>query len=176
MIINKYILISICLLFLGCTTPKFYSELKSTYNGKKTDTREDKEVLKKLKTELNNSSHIIYVYMPDYTAASDMNRGFIYDVDNAQYYNIIFNEGKNIDISKTEYPKGTYEIFIIEKYLIGEYDYLKKLNEKYFTSKGKTTNTIYDINLKTNEYKRFVFYNFPFEDGKPSDGMQSPLN
>ena len=176
MIINKYILISICFIFLGCSTPKFYSELKSTYKDKKIDTREDKEVLKKLKAELNNSSHIIYVYMPGYTATSDMTRGFIYDVDNAQYYNIIFNGGKDIDISETEYQKETYEIFVIEKYLIGEYEYLKKLNEKYFTSKGKTTNTIYDINLKTNEYKRFVFYNFPFDNGKPSDGMESPFN
>jgi len=71
----KYFIMSIvAIFFISCGTPKFYSEIISTYpEGKQDDyimkssIKPHRLILHKLEMSLKNSNHIIYHYAPDAT-------------------------------------------------------------------------------------------------------------
>ena len=169
------IITSIVLIILlsGCQSNRFYKTVR-TLKFEKTSKysrlfdNDQKRIFTKLKKELKNTNHIIYLYMPDYKAMSREDRGFIFDVDNGDYFSIIFGKDNAI-VEKTEYPKDSYEAFALEKYLDKKYEYLQNLYKDYVSPLGAAENTIYDINLKEKKYTQLSFYNFPFLDGKPSD-------
>src|SRR5690606_42071780 len=84
------LLILVC---LGCTTPKFYTEIESTYSKEKKDDYVSKSSIKHhkivfgaLKDKLKNSEHIIYHYAPNAEWNRIESSGVVYDVDNSKYY------------------------------------------------------------------------------------------
>lgn len=167
--------ISIC---FGCTAPKFYTELISTYpSGKKDDyvmnssISPHKLVLNALKDKLQNTAHIIYHYAPNPEWDSKEFSGVVYDVENDKYY--YFENSKEhprkLSVSENyQHPDDNYYKFVIDNFRKGKIDYLKKLGEISNLSGYTAHEAIYDIDLKNGTNKRYTFGDFLFMNGKPT--------
>lgn len=168
------IVLSIC---YGCSTPKFYNEIISTYpEGKQDDyvmkssIKPHKLVLRKLEKSLKNSNHIIYHYVPEATWYSKEFSGIVFDVENNKYYYFTNsrNRPRKVQVDTVyKYSNDNYYKFIIENYCQGKIDYLKKLGKISNHSGYRTSVVIYDINLKSDTIQRYTFRDFLFLDGKP---------
>lgn len=175
------IVLSIC---YGCSTPKFYNEIKSTYESydtlvsiygkdavRKSSFDPHKLVMKKLSSYIQNSNHIIYHYSRT-TRKWKGNEfsGVVFDVENNKYYYVTNSENRPRKIQMDtvyKYPDDNYYKFNIDNYRQGKIDYLKKLGEISNHSGYRTSEVIYDINLKSDTMQRHTFEDFLFLDGKP---------
>jgi len=179
------ILIILVISIISCGTPKFYNEIKSTYEsydflvskyGKEAVNKSSydphKLVLNKLSSYLHNSNHIIYHYSRTTTKWKGKEfSGVVYDVDNNKYYYVYNNEITprkiKVDFVYMNQDDNYYK-FIIQNYLKGKIDYLKKLGEFSNHSGYRISEVIYDINLKYDTIQKHVFSDFFFMDGKPT--------
>jgi len=169
------LLILVC---LGCTTPKFYTEITSTYPKEKKDDyllkssiKPHKIVFRTLEDKLKNSKHIIYHYAPNAEWDSKEFSGVVYDVDNNKYYyfeNSKKHPSKLIVSDVYQYPNDNYYKFVIDNFRNGKIEYLKKLGEISGHSGVRTEEVIYDINLNEKKSNRYVFQDFLFMNGKPT--------
>ena len=172
---KKRILISSILLlaFVSCSSPKFFKEINSTYNTEEGSKRSSfdphKLVLNKLEKELKNTDHIIYYFSPSNDWNSNVFSGALFDMDSKLYF--YFENTKNnprkVKISRVfGFPNDNYYKFVIDKYMEGEIEYLKKLGKSNISG-VRTTQTIYDIDLIGSKVKKETFKNFLFLNGKP---------
>lgn len=173
----------ICFILSSCSSPKFFTEIKSTYKSKEDLVKEygvesvskskfdpHKLILSKLSEKLKKTNHIIYYYSPENTWNSDKFYGAIFDVQNNKY--IYFenkeNRPRKLIITDTfEYPDDNYYKFVIEKFREGKIEYLKKLGNNNISG-VRTIEIIYDINLTSEKTKKITFQNFLFMNGKPT--------
>lgn len=184
-----YILLFISLFFIGCSTPRFYPEIASTYenydtlvskHGKEAVSKSSfdshKLVMRKLSSYLKNSDHIIYHYSRTTRKWRGKEfSGVVYDVDNKKYYYFKNSEEHPRKLSVTEnypYPNDNYYKFVIDNFRKGRIDYLKKLGEASNLSGIRTTKVIYDINLRKGTNKRYNFRDFLFMNGKPTRDVE----
>lgn len=181
---NRYILIFIVIFFTGCSTPKFYSEIKSTYESYQTLVSEygkeavskssfdpHKLVMKKLSSYLQDSNHIIYHYAIS-TKKWQGNEfsGVVFDIENNKYYYVTNSEKRPRKIQMDtiyKHPDNNYYKFIIDNYRQGKIEYLKKLGEASRHSGIGTWEVIYDIDLSTNSVQKHTFRDILFLDNKP---------
>jgi len=161
-------------IFFGCSTPKFYNEVKSTFVKPNNDiiklqgTPNEKLVLKRLEQELKTTEHIILVYVPSTSFSNDSFISLVYDFDNRRYYYVDAENGKLLVKPEHINPKDDYRKFVLQKYLGGKSDYLKELGEVSNHSGVQTTEAIYDIDLKNNNVKKVTYKSFLFMNGKPT--------
>ncbi len=176
------IVLSIC---YGCSTPKFYNEIKSTYEsydtlvskyGKEAVSESSfdphKLVMKKLSSYIQNSNHIIYYYSRSTRKWKGKEfSGVVFDVENNKYYYVTNSEKRRprkIQIDTVyEYPDANYYKFIIDNYRQGKIEYLKKLGEISGHSGIRSWELIYDIDLNSNTVQKHTFEDILFMDGKP---------
>ena len=161
-------------ILFGCGTTNFYRT--TMYLDKEESTvlknNINERVFLLLKDELKDTSHIIYLYLPDYMAVSKMTVCLLYDVDNKNYYRFFIDPDSEITVEEAQSVENKYEFFVLKKYMEKKYDYLQNLNKEYYTSLGSTENRIYEIDLKRKKHSFFRFFNFPFAKGKPYDGKE----
>jgi len=172
----------ITLICFGCTTPKFYAELTSTYpKGKQDDDvmnapiSPHKLVLNALRDELQNTEHIIYHYSPYPEWDSKEFSGAVYDVEKDKYYYFENSKEhpKKLSVSENyQYPNDNYYKFVIDNFRKGRIDYLKKLGETSNLSGYTAHDAIYDIDLKNGTSKRYTFGDFLFMNGKPTKDVE----
>lgn len=172
----------IVLICFGCATSKFYPEVISAYSlARQVDSvpkltlTTHKIILRKLKEELKNVDHIIYLYSPYPEWNSKKFSGVVYDVDNKRYYYFKNSKEHPRKLSVTEnypYPNDNYYKFAIDNFRKGRIDYLKKLGKASNLSGIRTTTVIYDINLKKGTNKRYTFQDFLFMNGKPTTDVE----
>ncbi|PVW13108.1 hypothetical protein [Marixanthomonas spongiae] len=128
----KYIaLIFYIILFVSCSTSKFYSEVSSLNDSYRNELVEKygkdavkrnsfdphKLVLKTLKERIQNTDHIIYHYSPLPKWKSKEFAGVVYDVDNSKYYYLENSEERPRKIvvdTVYDYPNDNYYKFIID--------------------------------------------------------------
>jgi len=174
----------------GCSTPKFYKEIKSTYEsydtliskyGKEAVSKRSfdphKLVMKKLSGYLQHSNHIIYHYSRT-TRKWKGNEfsGVVFDIENNKYYYVTNSEKqpRKIQVDTAyKYPEDNYYKFIIENYRQGKIEYLKKLGETSNISGYRTNEVIYDIDLKSETIQKHMFRDFLFMEGKPILGIEN---
>src|SRR5690606_24560174 len=103
-------------------------------------------------------------------------RGFIYDVDNNLYYFVSNSDSlpKNIEVEDVKYfEEYDYYMFVINNYRNGKIEYLQELGKLSNDSGYRTKEVIYDIDLMNKKYKRYVFDDFLFMNGKPNIDVNS---
>lgn len=107
------LLVFVVSLLASCGTPKFYDEIKSTYEnydalvakyGKESVTKNTfdphKLVMKKLNNHLQKANHIIYHFSPTTRKWKGKEfSGVVFDVENNKYY-YVTNSEKNLVIFK----------------------------------------------------------------------------
>jgi hypothetical protein len=167
MILFLYLLIG-----CSCSTPKFYKEIKSTYN---TTVNKEKviyskdihrDVLKLLTKALENTNHIIYfqegiptdnIKKPDYNI-------MIWDLDHQKYYTVVYREsGKQILFNEVpNTSQNQYFEFVRDYFLNNECDSLKNMGLESNHSGIRISHTIYEINLKENNINECSFWDIHF--------------
>ena len=157
----------------GCSTPKFYSEIASTYPGglKKSKFGPERMILNHLQSELLLTERIIMHYSPFPEWDSSLFSGVVYIPEIQKYYYYRNSEENPRDLIVTTFyssPKDNYYKFIVENYLEGRTEYLQKLGEISNHSGIRTSEVIYDIDLTTGKYLRYVFRDFLFMNGSPT--------
>ena len=180
-ILNSVIVV-IAIVFTSCSTPKFYKEIQSTYPQEERDDiklnisfKPHKLILKELQQKFDNTNHIIFHYSPSSDWTSVVFSGFIYDVDNNLYYFVSNNDTlpKNIEVENVKYfEEFDYYMFVINNYRNGKIGYLQELGKLSNHSGYRTKEVIYDIDLTKKKYKRYVFDDFLFMNGKPNIDVQ----
>ncbi|GGB76679.1 hypothetical protein GCM10007424_15870 [Flavobacterium suaedae] len=172
--ISKVLGLVFFVLLTGCHATNFHRATLQLDKEKSTVLKNDthENVFLLLEDELENTNHIIYLYLPNYIAVSKVTVCLLYDVDNNNYYRVFISPEEEITTEKIENVSSKYEFFVLGEYLDKKYDYLQNLNKKYYTSLGSTENRIYEIDLKRKKYSFFRFFNFPFANGKPYDGKE----
>lgn len=183
-----FILIVFAFSVISCKTPKFYDEIKSTYDsydvlvvkyGKESVRRSTydahKLVMKKLSPYLQNSDHIIYHFSPASKWKGREFSGAVYDVDNKKYYYVNNHSGSSEIVhvdTVYKYPEENYYKFIIDNYREGKIEYLKELGEKSNHSGIRTWEVIYDVDLRSGVEQKHTFRDFLFIDNKPLQDIE----
>ncbi len=167
--------------FIGCSTPKFYTEIATMQKEIRDDIDKDegnpqsevrikgynmnKLVLKKMRDELKNTNHILYYYSPDSSFSSNKFWFTIYDVDNKIYYSLENNDlnNKQIDlIKKTDNlddPSDGYALFVFNNYINNNCELIKNKGNVNISG-ARTYEAIYEIDLTNKENKYCYFKNF----------------
>lgn len=164
---------------VGCSTPKFYNEIVSTYPPGKQDDyvmgssiQPYKIILRKLINDLKDSHHIIFHYTIDPEWYSKGFAGAVYDVDQKKYFYFSNSDRhpRKVEVDTVyKFPDDNYYKFVIDKYRTGEIGYLKELTKGTLISGFWADDVIYEIDLKSNLKRREVFEHILFMDGKPFD-------
>lgn len=179
-----YILFLISVFFIGCSTPRFYPEIASTYenfdtlvskHGKEAVSKSSfdphKLVMRRLSSYLKNSDHIIYHYSRTTRKWRGKEfSGVVFDALNNNYFYVGNSENRprRIQVDTVyKYPDDNYHKFIIDNYREGKMEYLQKLGEAAGHSGIRSCELIFDINLKTNTIQKHMFRDFLFMEGKP---------
>lgn len=164
--------------FIGCSTPKFYTEIARMQKEIRDDIDKaegntpnevrikgydmNKLVLKKMRNELKNTNHILYYNSPNSSFSSNKFWFTIYDVDNKVYYSLENNDSykKQIDlIEKKDNLSDKFALYIFNNYMNNNCELLK--NKGNVNISGvRTYEAIYEINLTNKENKHCYFKNF----------------
>ncbi len=150
----------------GCSSPKFYKEVKSLYNKQKLvryNTKNDinKELFRKLENKLSESNHIIYYYQPDYSTSDKNFKGIIYDIENGIYFYIKGLSINNIIIDTI--PNSTYSEYELENiniFMNNQTEELTSRGENCDYSGINIYDNIYEINLEKKTKNKFYFKNY----------------
>ncbi len=166
------IILFLCsLIGYSCSSPKFYKEIKSTYKTANNDRAIyskdiNKDILKLLEKELENTNHIIYFQegIPtDNIKKTDYNI-VVWDLNNQKYYTLAYKKSEDQillkEVSKT--LNNEYFDFVRDYYLKNECDSLTKMGLASNHSGIRILHNIYEVNLKDKIVKECSFWDIHF--------------